>query len=225
MGHRRLAASLHRGMSAFRSRRPLQLVLGVLAVAMIAVATLALAGAGSAFGEVTGAADNLRTGWYPDEPSLTPAKLSKAAAFSRSSRASLKGQIYAQPLTANGTLLVATEENWVYGLDPNSGSVRWEKQFGTPVAFNRKRSRMHGYRRAHRDHGHARDRHRTQHRLLRRIPVPRRQTRPDRLVHARRRTGKRQRGRRLPGQNRRRSAESPRRRYSKPPGSCSARRS
>ncbi len=99
-------------------------------VAIIAVAMLALAGAGSARAEVTGAADNLRTGWYPDEPSLSPSKLSGVEQVFKTP---LQGQIYAQPLTANGTLLVATEDNWVYGLDPNSGAVRWAKQFGTPV--------------------------------------------------------------------------------------------
>ncbi len=99
---------------------------------MIAVAIFALAGAGSAFAEVTGAADNLRTGWYPDEPTLTPALLS-GGGFQQIFKDALQGQIYAQPLTANGTLLVVTEENWAYGLDPVTGAVRWEKQFGTAV--------------------------------------------------------------------------------------------
>jgi outer membrane protein assembly factor BamB len=114
-------------MSAIRSRRLLQSLLGVSAVAIFL-----LAGAGSALAEVTGAADNLRTGWYPDEPSLTPSLLS-GGGFLQAFKDSLKGQIYAQPLTADGVLLVATEENWVYGLDPNTGAVRWEKQFGIPV--------------------------------------------------------------------------------------------
>jgi outer membrane protein assembly factor BamB len=114
-------------MSAARWRRLLQCALGIIVVAVIT-----LAGAGSAVAEVTGAADNLRTGWYPDEPSLTPALLS-GASFQQVFKRPLQGQIYAQPLTANGTLLVATEDNWVYGLDPNSGTVRWERQFGTPV--------------------------------------------------------------------------------------------
>jgi outer membrane protein assembly factor BamB len=103
-----------------------------LLLAAIAAAMLILACAGSAVAEVTGAADNLRTGWYPDEPSLTPALLG-GASFQEAFKTPLKGQIYAQPLTANGTLLVATEDNWVYGLDPDSGAVRWERQFGTPV--------------------------------------------------------------------------------------------
>ncbi len=122
----RTAAGLRRSSSPRLRRRS-----GALAT--IAVAIVALAGAGSASGEVTGAADNLRTGWYPDEPSLTPELVGKPGSFKETFKKALKGQIYAQPLTANGTLLVATEDNWVYGLDPNSGAVRWEKQFGTPV--------------------------------------------------------------------------------------------
>jgi hypothetical protein len=98
----------------------------------IAAAILALAGSGTAVAEVTGAADNLRTGWYPDEAALTPGLLS-GGGFHQVFKDSLQGQIYAQPLTANGMLLVVTEDNWAYGLDPVTGAVRWEKNFGTPV--------------------------------------------------------------------------------------------
>jgi PQQ-like domain len=90
-----------------------------------------LAGTGSALAEVTGAADNLRTGWYPDEPSRTPSLLS-GSNFKQVFKTSLEGQIYAQPLIADGTLLVVTEDDWAYGLDPITGAVRWEKQFGEP---------------------------------------------------------------------------------------------
>lgn len=44
----------------------------------------------------------------------------------------LQGQIYAQPLVSNGTLLIVTEDNQVYGLDPDNGAVRWARDFGTP---------------------------------------------------------------------------------------------
>ena len=112
--------------------RPLRWGLGVIAVAILTLTALALASTGSAFAEVTGAADNLRTGWYADEPSLTP-ELLKSKHFEQVFETKLTGQIYAQPLVADGTLLVATEDNWVYGLDPLTGKVRWEKQLGTAV--------------------------------------------------------------------------------------------
>ncbi len=97
-----------------------------------AVAIFVLVGAGSALAEVTGAADNLRTGWYPDEPSLTPALLS-GGGFGQAFKDSLQGQIYAQPLITDGVLLAVTEKDMAYGLNPITGAVLWEKKFGTPV--------------------------------------------------------------------------------------------
>jgi hypothetical protein len=107
----------------------LRLGLGVIAVAML---TIALAGAGAASAEVTGASENLRTGWYPDEPSLAPS-LVGSGQFEQVFNVPLQGQIYAQPLVANGTLLVVTEDDWAYGLDPVTGAVRWAKNYGEAV--------------------------------------------------------------------------------------------
>jgi outer membrane protein assembly factor BamB len=103
--------------------------LGVVMLTAVLIGSAGSAGAA----EVTGAADSLRTGWYPDEPLLAPALVTKER-FTQLFNTPLKGQIYAQPLLANGVLLVASEENWVYGLDPVTGQVRWEHQFGTPVS-------------------------------------------------------------------------------------------
>ncbi len=113
-------------MSAGRSRRAFKRGLGV-----VAVATLALLAAGPASADVTGAADDLRTGWYPDEPSLTPA-LVRGGSFKQAFDRTLpgQGQIYAQPLVADNTLLVVTEDDRAYGLDPVTGSIRWERKFG-----------------------------------------------------------------------------------------------
>ncbi len=112
---------------ATRPRRLLPWGLGTLAMAM-----LVLVCASPVLAEVTGAADNLRTGWYPDEPSLTPALLS-GGGFKQVFKDSLQGQIYAQPLTADGVLLVVTEDDWVYGLNPVTGAKLWEKEVGKPV--------------------------------------------------------------------------------------------
>src|ERR1700674_498102 len=94
-----------RGVSAARSTPPSRWGRRAIVAAMLALGMLPLVGVGSASAEVTGAADNLRTGWYPDEPSLTPALVS-GGSFQQAFKDSLQGQIYAQPLTANGTLLV-----------------------------------------------------------------------------------------------------------------------
>jgi hypothetical protein len=96
------------------------------------MAIFAFATAGAAGAEVTGASEDLRTGWYPDEPSLAPTQITEER-FKRVFSVALEGQIYAQPLVANGTLLVVTEDDWAYGLNPVTGEERWGKQFGTAV--------------------------------------------------------------------------------------------
>jgi len=80
---------------------------------------------------VTNASDTYRTGWYPDQVSLTPT-LVASPAFTLQFATPIQGQVYAQPLVANNTLFVATEENWIYGLDPETGQVRWSRQVDPP---------------------------------------------------------------------------------------------
>ncbi len=119
-------------MCAVRSVRhkELRLPAGILAMLML---VLVFSGSASAE-EVTGAHDNLRTGWYPDESSLTP-ELVKSGAFTQAFRHKLEGQIYAQPLIADGTLLVVTEADRAYGLDPVTGEERWpHKELGVPAS-------------------------------------------------------------------------------------------
>jgi polyvinyl alcohol dehydrogenase (cytochrome) len=70
--------------------------------------------------------DNTRTGFVPDFP--TPAN--PAVAW----RADLDGAVYGQPLVVGDRLLVATENDTLYALDPATGAVRWSSHVGTPVA-------------------------------------------------------------------------------------------
>ncbi len=93
---------------------------------------LALAGRALAAG-VTNAGDDLRTGWYPSEGAITPQQVS-GGTFGQLWSANVEGQVYAQPLLSSGTLLVATERNKVYGLDPATGALKWPKplDLGTP---------------------------------------------------------------------------------------------
>jgi MYXO-CTERM domain-containing protein len=72
-------------------------------------------------------ADDLRTGWYSNQPALAPASVS-APDFGQLFATQLDGQIYAQPLLANGVLLVATETNNIYTLDPLTGAVLYHRQ-------------------------------------------------------------------------------------------------
>jgi hypothetical protein len=82
---------------------------------------------------ITNAGDDLRTGWYPNEPAITP-QLVGGGTFGQMWSTPVEGQVYAQPLLDEGTLLVATENNRVYGLSPSTGSLRWAKplNLGTP---------------------------------------------------------------------------------------------
>jgi hypothetical protein len=115
------------------------------------LSAIALAGAGLAIGTTVAAraADSpaagdptisnntLRDGWDEDEPDLLPANVT-ASDFGPLFSTTVKGQIYAQPLIAKqsasstGTLIVATEQDNVYGMNPLSGAVDWTRSLGTP---------------------------------------------------------------------------------------------
>ena len=76
-------------------------------------------------------ADDLRTGWYPDQAALSPASVS-ASNFGQLFQVNVDGSVYAQPLLANGALLVATENNHVYALDPTNGAAIANRQLEGP---------------------------------------------------------------------------------------------
>lgn len=80
---------------------------------------------------VTSANDNLRTGWYSDEANLSPGQVT-GSNFGQLFKAAVDGQVYAQPLVSKGTLLVVTETNHVYGLDPVTGQQKWTQVLGAP---------------------------------------------------------------------------------------------
>ena len=40
--------------------------------------------------------------------------------------------MYGEPLVVGGTLIVATENDTVYGLNPKTGHARWRSHLGTP---------------------------------------------------------------------------------------------
>jgi PQQ-like domain/Abnormal spindle-like microcephaly-assoc'd, ASPM-SPD-2-Hydin len=105
-------------------------------VAMVAWTLLLLATVGQASAsEVTNSGDNLRTGWYPNEPSITP-QLVGGGSFGQLWSAPVEGQVYAQPLLDDGTLFVATEDNKVYGLDPTTGALQWSAPLDLGTPFN-----------------------------------------------------------------------------------------
>ncbi|MCX4987412.1 MULTISPECIES: choice-of-anchor D domain-containing protein [unclassified Streptomyces] len=75
--------------------------------------------------------DDLRTGWDRDEPGLAPSEVSSSD-FGRQFSTAVDGQVYAQPLVAGRTVVAATENAKVYGLDSASGTINWTKDLGAP---------------------------------------------------------------------------------------------
>ena len=73
--------------------------------------------------------DSMRTSWDADEPKLSPSDVG-APDFGQLFATQLEGQVYAQPVLAKNTLLVVTEADKAYGLDPVTGAVRWTRDVG-----------------------------------------------------------------------------------------------
>ena len=88
--------------------------------------------------ETTISQGNLRTNWDLAEPTLTPGNVSGQAQgyqFGQVFDTAVTGQVYAQPLVVGSTVIVATEEDYVYGLNAATGAVEWTTQVGTPYAI------------------------------------------------------------------------------------------
>ena len=129
--------------TAGRTRRACStVVVAVLALAGLAAADSVPAGAATAArvraaattipkDEGTASQDLLRTGWDPNEPTLTPAVVN-GPTFGQVFSTSVSGQIYGQPLIIGNTLIAVTENDWVYGLNATTGAVLWKTSLGTP---------------------------------------------------------------------------------------------
>ncbi len=80
---------------------------------------------------VTASDNNLRDGWDPNEPGLSPAVL-ESGTFGQLFSTAVDGQVFAQPIVAGSTLVVATQNDYVYGLNAVTGAVRWSRSLGAP---------------------------------------------------------------------------------------------
>ncbi len=100
------------------------------AAARGAVAARGAAVASRPLNDPTASFDNLRTGWDPNEPGLSPTVVHST--FGQKFKTSVNGQIYAQPLVLGSQLIVATENNWVYGMDASTGHINWSTSLGNP---------------------------------------------------------------------------------------------
>lgn len=97
----------------------------------LAVALAAAAASGAHASGITNSGNDLRDGWYPDQPALSPDAVSDAT-FGQLWSQQLDGQIYAQPLVVGDHVIVATERNKVYSLDRETGDVEWADDLGAP---------------------------------------------------------------------------------------------
>ncbi|MEU6089436.1 choice-of-anchor D domain-containing protein [Streptomyces sp. NPDC047085] len=79
--------------------------------------------------ETTVSQDTLRTGWDANEPGLAPDQVSSSD-FGQQFSTTVDGQVYAQPLVVGSRVIVATENNKVYGLNSATGAINWTKDLG-----------------------------------------------------------------------------------------------
>jgi hypothetical protein len=87
-------------------------------------------GSGPAGDETTVSQNDLRNGWDPNEPTLTPAAV-QGGSFGQIFKTAVNGQVYGQPLVIGNTLVVATENDWAYGLNATTGATLWKTSLGT----------------------------------------------------------------------------------------------
>lgn len=115
---------------ANRARRR---TVGAVLVASLCAGTLVVGGpAGSppaAADVTTNSADNLRTGWYGNQPKLSPAAVA-ANDFGLLGSMPVVGQVYAQPVIHDNVLIAATEGNNIYGFDATTRAKLWERNVG-----------------------------------------------------------------------------------------------
>ena len=83
--------------------------------------------------DVTASQNLLRNGWDSNEPNMGP---SVVPTFVRRFNASVDGAVYAQPLVVGSTVIVATENDQVYGLDAGTGAQLWHTSLGSPYPIS-----------------------------------------------------------------------------------------
>jgi hypothetical protein len=81
--------------------------------------------------EPTASQNNLRDGWDQNEPTLTQSAVS-GGKFGQIFKTGVNGQVYAQPLIIGNMLVVATENDWIYGINATTGAIVWKTSLGTP---------------------------------------------------------------------------------------------
>jgi hypothetical protein len=123
----------HRLFTVRKSRRFVRTRIAVSCVVLlsafgISVGTLVTSTSARA-NTLQNASDDSASGWYPNEPQLTPAVVS-GGDFGELFDTQLNGQIYAQPLVVQPTVLAVTENDYAYGLNSTTGAIEWQHSYG-----------------------------------------------------------------------------------------------
>ena len=100
--------------------------IGLLTIGLISTGITALPAQAD---ELTVSQDTYRDGWDQSETTLDPASVTSPD-FGRQFATTVDGQVYAQPLVVGSTLIAATENDKVYGLDKATGAILWTDNFG-----------------------------------------------------------------------------------------------
>ena len=100
----------------------------LLSSAVAAGALVAFAGPAAA-DNTTISYNNFRTAWDPNEAGLSPSSVG-ASDFGQLFSTAVDGQVYAQPISVGGTLVVTTENDNIYGLNLQTGAIKWSRNVG-----------------------------------------------------------------------------------------------
>lgn len=131
------------GTSRIRHRSARRLGLAATGLALVAGALPVVGGVvtgttGVALADDIMASQNIaRTGWDNTETSaqMGPSVV-QGSSWEQRFNVTVNGDVYAQPLVIGSTVIVATENDWVYGLDAGTGAVKWSKSLGTPFPIS-----------------------------------------------------------------------------------------
>jgi hypothetical protein len=110
------------------STRVRQLLAALLSGVLLLAGSVYLSGLAIA-DDTTVSTDTLRTGWDQNESGLGPSSVS-ASDFGKLFSTAVNGQVYAQPIVVGGTVITATENNWIYGMNAATGAVTWSRSVG-----------------------------------------------------------------------------------------------
>jgi hypothetical protein len=98
------------------------------------LATVGLITPGTARADEVTASQNLqRDDWDSNEAGLSPATV-QGSRFGQLFATKVNGQVFAQPLVVGNSVLVATENDYVYSLNRATGAVNWSRQLGSPYS-------------------------------------------------------------------------------------------